>query len=252
MPESPSSQRNPPWSRDELILALDFYLIHREHIPGKTSPEVQELSLLLNDMARQTGGGQEATYRNPNGVYMKLMNFRRFDPDYTKEGKVGLQRGNRLEEELWSHYADDVALLSSVGQAIRKTVQGGELQEVLPTLEDGDEEAVEGRVLTALHTRRERNRRLVDRKKSQVRKRDGRLKCEACSFDFEETYGDRGRGFIECHHVKPLHTLAEAQTTRLNDLALLCSNCHRMVHARRPWLTVNDLRSVLSRHHVQR
>ncbi len=121
-----------------------------------------------------------------------------------------------------------------------------------PTFKDGNEEAVEGRVLTALHTRRERNRRLVDRKKSQVRKRDGRLKCEACGFDFEETYGDRGRGFIECHHVKPLHTLAEAQTTRLNDLALLCSNCHRMVHARRPWLTVNDLRSVLSRHHDQR
>ena len=57
---------------------------------------------------------------------------------------------------------------------------------------------------------------------------------------------------IECHHIKPLHTLAEAQTTRLEDLALLCSNCHRMVHARRPWLTVDDLKSLLSRHHDQR
>ena len=252
MAEPKSAQRNPPWSRDELILALDFYLTHRNHIPGKTSSEIQALSLLLNDMARQTGGGREASYRNSNGVYMKLMNFRRFDPDYTREGKVGLQRGNRLEEELWSHYAGDVALLSSVSQAIRKTVQGGELRGDFPTFEDGDEEAVEGRVLTALHTRRERNRRLVDRKKSQVRKRDGRLQCEACGFDFEETYGDRGRGFIECHHVKPLHTLAEAQTTRLDDLVLLCSNCHRMVHARRPWLTVDDLRSVLSRCRSQR
>ena len=252
MVEAPLSQRNPPWSRDELILALDFYLRHRNQIPGKTSSEIQELSSLLNDMARQIGRGQEATYRNSNGVYMKLMNFRRFDPDYTREGKVGLQRGNRMEEELWSHYAGDVALISSVGQAIRKTVQGGELRGNLPTFEDGDEEAVEGRVLTALHTRRERNRRLVDRKKSQVRKRDGRLKCEACGFDFGETYGDRGRGFIECHHVKPLHTLAEAQTTRLDDLVLLCSNCHRMVHARRPWLTVDDLRSTLSRRYDQR
>ena len=99
MAQVPSSQRNPPWSRDELILALTFYLTHCEHIPGKTSTEIQKLSLLLNNMARQTGGGREASYRNSNGVYMKLMNFRRFDPDYTKEGKVGLQRGNRLEEE---------------------------------------------------------------------------------------------------------------------------------------------------------
>ncbi len=252
MVEASSSQRNPPWSRDELILALDFYLRHRNHIPGKTSSEIEELSMLLNDMARQTGRGRETTYRNLNGVYMKLMNFRRFDPDYTKEGKVGLQRGNRMEEELWSHYAGDVALLRSLSQAIRTTVQGGELQGDLPSLEGGDEEAVEGRVLTALHTRRERNRRLVGKKKSQVQKRDGQLKCEACGFDFEETYGDRGRGFIECHHVKPLHLLAEAQTTRLDDLALLCSNCHRMVHARRPWLTVDDLRSTLSRRHDQR
>ena len=246
MAEASLSQRNPPWSRDELILALDFYLIHREHTPGKQSAEIAELSAILNQMAQALGADRDKTYRNSNGVYMKLMNFRRFDPDYTKEGKVGLQRGNRLEGELWSYYAGDVALLSSVSQAIRKTVQDGELRGDLPDFEDGSEEAVEGRVLTALHTRRERNRRLVDRKKSQVRKRDGRLKCEACGFDFEETYGDRGQGFIECHHVKPLHTLAEARTTRLDDLVLLCSNCHRMVHARRPWLTVDDLRSVLS------
>lgn len=230
-----------------MILALDFYLRHRDHNPSKRSPEIEELSQLLNDMARQTGGGQAATYRNPNGVYMKLMNFRRFDPDYTKEGKVGLLRGNRLEAELWSHYAGDVALLGAVGQAIRKTVQGGSLESDALALEDDEEEAVEGRVLTALHRRRERNRRLVDRKKLQARRRHGRLRCEACGFDFEATYGERGRGFIECHHVKPLHTLAEAQTTRLGDLVLLCSNCHRMVHARRPWLTVTDLRSILLR-----
>ena len=95
------------------------------------------------------------------------MNFRWFDSDYTKEGKVGLQRGNRLEEELWSHYAGNVALLSSVSHAIRKTIQDGELRGSPPAFEDGGEEAVEGRVLTAMHTRRERNRRLVDRKKSQ-------------------------------------------------------------------------------------
>jgi hypothetical protein len=40
--------RNPPWSQDELIVVLDFYLQHSPSIPSKTSNEVIELSALLN------------------------------------------------------------------------------------------------------------------------------------------------------------------------------------------------------------
>jgi 5-methylcytosine-specific restriction protein A len=28
-------------------------------------------------------------------------------------------------------------------------------------------------------------------------------------------------------------------------LELVCSNCHRMIHRRRPWLTIEQLRSIL-------
>jgi 5-methylcytosine-specific restriction protein A len=61
---------------------------------------------------------------------------------------------------------------------------------------------------------------------------------EACGFDFEETDGERGKGFIECHHVKPLHTLKPGEKTSVDDLMLLCSNCRRMVHTKSSWLTV--------------
>ncbi len=30
------------------------------------------------------------------------------------------------------------------------------------------------------------------------------LECEVCGFNFEEVYGQRGEGFIEGHHIKPL------------------------------------------------
>jgi 5-methylcytosine-specific restriction enzyme A len=71
------------------------------------------------------------------------------------------------------------------------------------------------------------------------------LCCEVCGFDFEQTYGERGRGYIECHHIVPLH-VAGPRTTRLVDLALLCANCHRIIHARPPWLTPAELRSVVT------
>jgi 5-methylcytosine-specific restriction enzyme A len=73
----------------------------------------------------------------------------------------------------------------------------------------------------------------------------GKLACEACGFDFRERYVDHGEGFIECHHAKPVHRLKPGDKTKVGDLRLLCSNCHRMVHARRPWLTLEQLVTVL-------
>jgi 5-methylcytosine-specific restriction enzyme A len=114
----------------------------------------------------------------------------------------------------------------------------------IPEASEEDEEfaeAEEGRILTRIHRSRERSRKLVENKKASVLKANGHLKCEVCSFDFEMTYGERGKGFIEAHHVKPVHTLAAGEKTKLEDLVLLCSNCHRIVHTQRPWLTVEEL-----------
>ena len=63
--------------------------------------------------------------------------------------------------------------------------------------------------------------------------------------DFATTYGDRGRGFIECHHRRPLSELRGHQRTRLDDLALVCSNCHRMIHPAKPWLSVQEVTLLL-------
>ena len=49
-------ERNPAWTRDELILALDLYLRRRSAPPGKSSTEVLELSALLNRLAATLHG----------------------------------------------------------------------------------------------------------------------------------------------------------------------------------------------------
>jgi len=59
-------------------------------------------------------------------------------------------------------------------------------------------------------------------------------------------YGDHGDGFIECHHTKPVSELQVGEKTKLSDLALVCSNCHRMIHRKRPWLSVDGIRTLLS------
>ncbi len=84
-------------------------------------------------------------------------------------------------------------------------------------------------MILAMHKRYERDRKLV-REKLEAAKAKGPLVCEVCAFDFEATYGELGAGYIEVHHVKPVHTLKPGSKVKLSDLALLCANCHRMAH----------------------
>jgi hypothetical protein len=115
---------------------------------------------------------------------------------------------------------------------------------VLP--EDDDETAFpEGRELFLKHRARERNPAVVQRAKALFLQKHKRFFCQACGFDFEKIYGELGRGFIEAHHTIPVSELSSCSKTKVSDIALICSNCHRMVHRKRPWLTVDKLQSVL-------
>ena len=74
----------------------------------------------------------------------------------------------------------------------------------------------------------------------------GYLACEVCGFRFDEKYGTLGEYFIDCHHIEPIHLRSEiGSITKLTDLALLCSNCHRMIHKSSMLLTIADLKAVL-------
>lgn len=238
--------RNPDWTRDELIVALDFYIKNRLKIPGKTSIQIKQLSKTISQIAIRVGARQSETLRNPAGVYMKLMNLRAHDPDYTSEGKKGLDRGNKDEKFIWQQFGDDHDRLSKVADAICAGLTEDIDFAVDPDVDDDEQDAPEGRVLTKQHRVRERDSKITKRKKKQFLSQHGRLFCEACEFDFAEVYGERGAEFIECHHTKPVSQMKAGDKTKMSDLVLLCSNCHRMVHRRAPWLSMDALRRVLS------
>ena len=107
-------------------------------------------------------------------------------------------------------------------------------------------EATEGRVLLRLHRIKERKPRMIRHKKQAVLAATGRLICEVCDFDFVSFYGEQlGEGFAECHHRIPLAELVEEVRTRLEDLAIVCANCHRMLHRSQPMMSVEQLRSLV-------
>lgn len=228
------------WTWDEHVLALELYFINPTSPPGKTSAEVLALSQLLQHLGDRKGIERGETYRNANGVYMKMMNFRRFDPAFQAAGKVGLSQGNKLEEEVWITFADDRGALARAAAAIRTAIDDDAV-----VVQEESYEAEEGGLILRLHLSRERNRALAQRKRDQARERNGLLVCEACDFDFSTAYGELGLGFIEVHHRKPVASLQPGDRTKLEDLALVCANCHRMLHCRSALLSVEDLRAIV-------
>jgi len=117
----------------------------------------------------------------------------------------------------------------------------------VPTIliEDDDENVFpEGKEIYRLHKSKERNRELVKLAKELHLKNDAMLSCQICNFSFATHYGDLGKGFIEAHHIFPISQLTEETKTKIEDLALVCSNCHRMLHRKRPWLTTENLKAI--------
>jgi len=231
----------PDWTREELILALELYFREPSARGSKTHPAVIELSSVLNTLPIHTNIELEEGFRNPNGVGMKLSNFLRFDPSYTG---AGLKRGSHLEEDVWNTFASDLDRLTATAAAIRGMLKNADIfsEEALGIDET---EAPEGRVLTRIHQVRELNAFLIRKKKQEVLSITGKLACEVCEFDFYHSYGGHGYGFAECHHTKPLCKLMPGEKTRASDLAIVCANCHRMLHRGSDWPSISDLKSIL-------
>ncbi|MDR4928273.1 HNH endonuclease [Peribacillus simplex] len=105
---------------------------------------------------------------------------------------------------------------------------------------------IEGKKKLRQHIYRERNPKVIRIAKEKFKKENnGRLFCEICGFDFYETYGEIGEDFIEGHHTIPVSELEEGQVTKVEDIAIVCSNCHRMLHRKRPWLTKEQLKELI-------
>lgn len=239
--------RNPLWTRDELILATEFYKKFAPQIPGKTDERLIGLADEIRSLAASLGLHGDETFRNPNGVYMKLMELKKYDPENVGKG-LG-RKARAVEQEVWDLSSAELAKAARSIREVLKSLEFGNTPwaGAADTEEPEVAEAAEGRLVTRIHRYRERDTKIAKSKKRQFLKKHGRLYCEACNFDFADAYGDRGEGFIECHHTVPVSEMKPGDKTKLSDLALVCANCHRMIHAKRPWLSIPELVGLLER-----
>jgi 5-methylcytosine-specific restriction protein A len=83
---------------------------------------------------------------------------------------------------------------------------------------------------------------------AKAAKRHHGSRCQACAIDLGECYGPVGQGYIEAHHLRPISTLGEGVVVTYDvatDFAVLCPNCHRMIHRLADPSNLDALRAVL-------
>ncbi|MDP3945235.1 MAG: HNH endonuclease [Lutibacter sp.] len=83
-----------------------------------------------------------------------------------------------------------------------------------------------------------RNKKLV----IQAKKKYG-INCFVCGFSFEDKYGLHGKDFIEIHHLIPIQN--GVRNSSVEDVAPVCSNCHRMLHKGKAMISIEYLKEIL-------
>ena len=113
---------------------------------------------------------------------------------------------------------------------------------------DGEEAFSEGRQVLKTHLSYERNSKVIKLTKERFKQlHNGNLFCEICGFNFYKVYGELGKDFIEEHHTVPVSELKEGAATKVEDIIMVCSNCHRMSHRKKSCLKHKKLKLLLKK-----
>jgi 5-methylcytosine-specific restriction enzyme A len=233
-------RRAPDWAWEEIVLACDLVVKNGWQQLGADNPQVIELSQLLQRMDIHPVEVRGGKFRNPNGVGHKTGDIVTARPGYPGVRK----NGGRRTAEIAAQFDHDYESMHAMAESIRSIVAVGEPGDFSRDIGYENESEMEGRYLLRLHAYQERNPALRQKKINSVLAVGESLACEVCGFDFAQKYGARDKGYIECHHIEPLHVGGE-KARSVKELALLCSNCHRMIHTKPPWPTPAELKEII-------
>lgn len=181
-----------------------------------------------------------------NGIYYTKKKYERMRAKYGSDWFVSTHgiSDKELSFFKWdvNKFKDSVTL-KVTDEEIDNMVQ----DEIIDQLKLEDKSYEEGKRYLAKHMCIERKAVVIKLAKSMFKAKNKRLFCEICTFDFNERYGEE---YIEGHHQTPLSQLKSKNSFEVSyeDIILVCSNCHRMIHKKKLFLSKDKIKEKLFVH----
>ncbi len=171
--------------------------------------------------------GEQALYLDAE--WERLLN-----PEVDEPLLLSKLQAEKLQSFNWTPQASGTRIPDVIAEGLEQLWAGHAGASSLgPVFVDDEIRAFEGEQRLALIRHRKREQKLRAAKIEQtLRDGAGRLRCEVpgCGFDFFEVYEELGKDFAFVHHLKALGDLIAPRETSLDDLAIVCGNCHAMIH----------------------
>ncbi|MDC3380181.1 HNH endonuclease [Gammaproteobacteria bacterium] len=220
------------WRSDEFILLVNYFFqedYKKEIIQSEALKYIQSLNLYFSSL-------QVVHAKSIEDIQDIFTKFEQ----WSSEGTISYCP---YEQKVFNDLQQSLSSVNSISKALKIFINSWL---VLSLSEDHQSTEAEGALLEKQHFIRERDQHIIKAKKVSVLREKGGLCCEVCSFNFLDKYGMHGINYCEVHHLKPLSKNNHNNITLLDDLAILCSNCHRMIHRKNPWLSLLDLKEIIS------
>lgn len=237
------------YSENDLIIpTLNYLLLHKEN-GLKTS----ELIILLSDELEISGRDAEIlTGRNDTRFSQKVRNLvshRTLEnkglATYENIGRDGLHKiTDEGEKYLLENINNFTFILdNNFNEEQRKDVIEKDYSNLI--IEEGFTK------FSQVQTK-SRSRKLVAIAKEHY-SRNQKIYCSACNFNFENFYGEIGKGYIEIHHLIPIFVrednFEQSITEALSGVVPVCANCHRIIHRKNDQLlSIPSLQELIRTH----
>ena len=203
------------------------YVLYRRKPRALTSVREEAGAAIWNRRDADFGKSLELAYRQRLPIRVIVVESKQRNPT-DPSPKASIVKSRLLDPEPWAvteyDYPTGESLLVRGKTPVAPAIDSSDLE--LSWFEGKSKRAFVYHRCREAKARREKIRQAL-------RNNGGKLICEvqSCGFDFAERYGALGDGYAQVHHLLPLSdSPKDGREIKLNDLAIVCANCHAMIH----------------------
>ena len=237
-----------PSNSEEAFFYVKAYIHDQIRLVVEVTPQNNAWGI-LNDMAQADKAKQQIFFQ-----YLSVLREKKAKAVFSvNNDNLG---GEKTWPETWRFFKCRIDLVP-----IPENNEGGELVDLLAewmshgtalilsllTIEETTPQSEfvsqeEGGVKEVLSKRYERSR--VNREICLAHKG---YSCHVCGFNFLEKYGPLGKNYIEVHHTTPVSEMGEGYVIDIDrDLVPVCSNCHSIIHRRKPPYSIEEMKEMIA------